>query len=423
MRSFRVGGCDDGGGGGGGGISSCDVDAGHVEGLLLDLIVLLIQRFSQALIPFKETTLSIPTTEVEYVSARKECQQKLWMKQALVDYDIKINDIPILCYNKGAIDLTNDYQFDAGCGISLVEHFGIAHAITNPVVLTPTSIDAPTTINVADVLPHFTPPPEDGIKKRKAPTVGGQTMVISRNVRRRLSTSKSGMSFDPMRLPTVADHQIQTAGIMTECDLADRTSVPISRIFDQFRNMPVNESELDCNIIALAVCKQPPSTIRLRHTHVERRELTNAGGQPVVDSRSVRRCFTTTGSSIPVNGSRLPIPSEQHLHDAAVVSHHDMTDGTTVPISRIFDRFRNMSRVELQSDSVAHTDTGCVIVCQLPVTTLNRAYLCLDVRGCVVRSEIINISDTYQENEDTYQENEGDSSFLTTFLDLLAFYM
>ncbi|GKE22349.1 retrovirus-related pol polyprotein from transposon TNT 1-94, partial [Tanacetum coccineum] len=36
----------------------------------------------------KQTALSISTTEAEYVSAGKACQQALWMKQALIDYDI-----------------------------------------------------------------------------------------------------------------------------------------------------------------------------------------------------------------------------------------------------------------------------------------------------------------------------------------------
>ncbi|GJZ75334.1 retrovirus-related pol polyprotein from transposon TNT 1-94 [Tanacetum coccineum] len=53
----------------------------------------------------KQTALAIFSTKV-YVSARKACQQALWMKQDLVDYDIKLDDIPILCDNKGAIDLS-----------------------------------------------------------------------------------------------------------------------------------------------------------------------------------------------------------------------------------------------------------------------------------------------------------------------------
>ncbi|GJX41394.1 hypothetical protein Tco_0256384 [Tanacetum coccineum] len=35
----------------------------------------------------KQTALAISTTESEYVSAGKACQQALWMKQALIDYD------------------------------------------------------------------------------------------------------------------------------------------------------------------------------------------------------------------------------------------------------------------------------------------------------------------------------------------------
>nr|GEV59830.1 copia protein [Tanacetum cinerariifolium] len=55
----------------------------------------------------KQTALAISTTEVEYVSVKKACQQALWMKQALVDYGIRLDNIPIMCDNKGAIDLEN----------------------------------------------------------------------------------------------------------------------------------------------------------------------------------------------------------------------------------------------------------------------------------------------------------------------------
>nr|GEV05549.1 retrovirus-related Pol polyprotein from transposon TNT 1-94 [Tanacetum cinerariifolium]GEV48527.1 retrovirus-related Pol polyprotein from transposon TNT 1-94 [Tanacetum cinerariifolium] len=36
----------------------------------------------------KQTSLAISTTEAEYVSAGKACQQALWMKQAFIDYGI-----------------------------------------------------------------------------------------------------------------------------------------------------------------------------------------------------------------------------------------------------------------------------------------------------------------------------------------------
>ncbi|GJR68782.1 retrovirus-related pol polyprotein from transposon TNT 1-94 [Tanacetum coccineum] len=57
---------------------------------------------------YKQTTLAISTTEAEYVSAGKACQQALWMKQALIDYDVRLDDVPIMCDNKGAIDLSKN---------------------------------------------------------------------------------------------------------------------------------------------------------------------------------------------------------------------------------------------------------------------------------------------------------------------------
>ncbi|GJV71341.1 retrovirus-related pol polyprotein from transposon TNT 1-94 [Tanacetum coccineum] len=44
----------------------------------------------------KQTTLPTSTTEAEYVSAGKACKQALWMKQALIDYDVRLNDVPIM---------------------------------------------------------------------------------------------------------------------------------------------------------------------------------------------------------------------------------------------------------------------------------------------------------------------------------------
>ncbi|GJR38078.1 hypothetical protein Tco_1213762 [Tanacetum coccineum] len=53
----------------------------------------------------KQIALAIFTTKAEYISAKKACRQALWVKQALVDYDIKLDDIPVLYDNNGAIDL------------------------------------------------------------------------------------------------------------------------------------------------------------------------------------------------------------------------------------------------------------------------------------------------------------------------------
>ncbi|GJW39666.1 hypothetical protein Tco_0065511 [Tanacetum coccineum] len=72
----------------------------------------------------KQTALSISTTEAEYISAGKVCQQALWMKQALVDYGISLDDIPIMCDNKGAIDLSkNPVQHSCTKHIEIRHHF------------------------------------------------------------------------------------------------------------------------------------------------------------------------------------------------------------------------------------------------------------------------------------------------------------
>ncbi|GKB79060.1 hypothetical protein Tco_0945955 [Tanacetum coccineum] len=72
----------------------------------------------------KQTALVISTTEAEYISAEKACQQALWMKQALIDYNIHLNDVPIMCDNKGAIDLSkNPVQHSRTKHIEIRHHF------------------------------------------------------------------------------------------------------------------------------------------------------------------------------------------------------------------------------------------------------------------------------------------------------------
>ncbi|GJY36743.1 hypothetical protein Tco_0422121 [Tanacetum coccineum] len=72
----------------------------------------------------KQKALTISTTKAEYVSARKACQQALWMKQALIDYDICLDDVPIMCDNKGAIDLIkNPVQHSTTKHIEIHHHF------------------------------------------------------------------------------------------------------------------------------------------------------------------------------------------------------------------------------------------------------------------------------------------------------------
>ncbi|GKE57430.1 hypothetical protein Tco_1496615 [Tanacetum coccineum] len=72
----------------------------------------------------KQIALAISTIEAEYVSAGKACQQALSMKQALIDYDIRLDDVPITCDNKGVIDLSkNPVQHSRTKHIEIRHHF------------------------------------------------------------------------------------------------------------------------------------------------------------------------------------------------------------------------------------------------------------------------------------------------------------
>ncbi|GJT35536.1 retrovirus-related pol polyprotein from transposon TNT 1-94 [Tanacetum coccineum] len=72
----------------------------------------------------KQTALAISTSETQYVSAEKACQQTLWMKQALIDYDIQLDDVLIMCDNKGEIDLSkNHMQHSQTKHIEIRRHF------------------------------------------------------------------------------------------------------------------------------------------------------------------------------------------------------------------------------------------------------------------------------------------------------------
>ncbi|GJW84591.1 copia protein [Tanacetum coccineum] len=46
----------------------------------------------------KQIALAISTTIAKYISVGKACQQALWMNQALIDYDIRLDDVPIIQY-------------------------------------------------------------------------------------------------------------------------------------------------------------------------------------------------------------------------------------------------------------------------------------------------------------------------------------
>ncbi|GJR50455.1 retrovirus-related pol polyprotein from transposon TNT 1-94 [Tanacetum coccineum] len=58
----------------------------------------------------KQPALARSTTKAEYVVAGRACQQALWMKQAMKDYDIHCEDVLVLCDNKGIMEMEPDIE-------------------------------------------------------------------------------------------------------------------------------------------------------------------------------------------------------------------------------------------------------------------------------------------------------------------------
>ncbi|GJS53160.1 retrovirus-related pol polyprotein from transposon TNT 1-94 [Tanacetum coccineum] len=85
----------------------------------------------------------------EYVSAGKACQQALWMKQALIDYDVRLDDVPITCDNKCAIDFSkNPVQHSRTKHIEIRHHFLLDNVQKGHI-----SIEkVPSVDNIADIL-------------------------------------------------------------------------------------------------------------------------------------------------------------------------------------------------------------------------------------------------------------------------------
>ena len=48
----------------------------------------------------KQNSVALSTAEAEYISARSCCAQLLWMKQTLLDYGVKFDEILLLCDNE-----------------------------------------------------------------------------------------------------------------------------------------------------------------------------------------------------------------------------------------------------------------------------------------------------------------------------------
>jgi hypothetical protein len=53
----------------------------------------------------KQTSVTLSTTEAEYVATGQCCAQLLWMRQTLRDFGYNLSKVPLLCDNESAIRL------------------------------------------------------------------------------------------------------------------------------------------------------------------------------------------------------------------------------------------------------------------------------------------------------------------------------
>jgi len=71
----------------------------------------------------KQNSIALSTAKIEYMLAVRCCFQLLWVKYQLEDYSMFENNIPVLCYNTSAINLSkNPIQHSKANHIEIRHH-------------------------------------------------------------------------------------------------------------------------------------------------------------------------------------------------------------------------------------------------------------------------------------------------------------
>jgi hypothetical protein len=80
-------------------------------------------------------SISLSTTEVEYIVAATCCTQVLWMIQTLADLEVKYNErIPIYCDNTSAISVSKNLVFHSKPKHIPIKYHFLREQVTNIVV-------------------------------------------------------------------------------------------------------------------------------------------------------------------------------------------------------------------------------------------------------------------------------------------------
>jgi hypothetical protein len=73
----------------------------------------------------KQDLVALSTAEAEYIAAVSCCTQILYLKQSLVDYNIKLGSVPLICDNKSAMKIAKNqfYTHELSTLISVITFY------------------------------------------------------------------------------------------------------------------------------------------------------------------------------------------------------------------------------------------------------------------------------------------------------------
>jgi hypothetical protein len=97
----------------------------------------------------KQSSISLSTTKVEYITAATCCTQVLWMIQTLADLEVKyVSSIPIHCDNTNSINVSKNPAFHSNTKHIPIKYHFLREHVTNQIVQVHY---IPTTEQIADI--------------------------------------------------------------------------------------------------------------------------------------------------------------------------------------------------------------------------------------------------------------------------------
>ncbi|GJW25125.1 hypothetical protein Tco_0038936 [Tanacetum coccineum] len=134
-----------------------------------------------------------------------------------------------------------------------------------------------------------------------------------------------------------------------------------------------------------SVCKCFRSAIDFTNTYTERSQLPNTGVQNVCLIRNVRRRLTMGAATMSAN------VSSASTNDNETLLVRQMIVEATIPVIRIFDRFRALHTTSFQSNSMLHAGISPIIHRHTVSTPINQNTMWQHVKNRIVRPPIINL--------------------------------